>query len=115
VLNSKKIDWKTTAGIYVNDEQVAQIIQYDGADREGRIRLMEDAGAKHADLFLALLASQKQAEHLKYLLILVDEIFEEMPIEKRRSHVNYFLNAGATDGAIDVFISLLDMQDNYLQ
>ncbi len=38
--------------------------------------MLEQNGADVADTLVRLLASIKQTEHLKYVLVLVDEIFE---------------------------------------
>jgi len=74
-------------------------------------------GPVHAFVLTHLLSSLKQQEHLKYVLSLIDEIFEDFPAEHKTTRLGHFLGLHSENESFPMapFLALLDMQDSYLQ
>jgi len=78
---------------------------------------LEQSGPAHAALLVHLLASVKQSEYLKYVLVLIEEIFDDIAIGSKAQRVGWFLGLRESDSSrpFGPLLSLLDMQDPYLQ
>ncbi len=111
-----KVNWKAFEGTYLNPEQTLAIVNYDVADREGRIRLLNE-NPGYASIFCILVSNLKQPDHLKYVLVLLEELIEDFPLEQRRVRLDGFVRLSQKDGHLPVgpFAALLDMHDAYLQ
>ena len=117
LVRETQINWKVFEGTYLTPDQFDLIHKYDKADRAGRVSLFTQSGAVHAFVLTHLLASLKQQDHLKYVLVLIEEILEEFPIENRQASFEHFLGLCSENKSLPMspFLALLDMQDHYLQ
>ncbi len=85
-----RINWKAYENMYLSPEQVVAVSNYDKSDRDGRVKLWAENGDYPA-LFCTLVAKLTQPEHLKYVLVLVEELLEDFPLDSRRSRIESFL------------------------
>ena len=117
LVKNTQINWKVFEGTYLTPEQYDLISRYDKADRNGRVNLFDETGPVHAFVLTHLLSSLKQQEHLKYVLSLIDEIFEDFPAEHKTTRLGHFLGLHSENESFPMapFLALLDMQDSYLQ
>lgn len=112
------MNWKAFEGTYLNSAQLSLIQQYEKAGGASqRAAMLKEAGREVAETLVRLLGSIKQVEHLKYVLVLIDEIFEGMGSDGRAARVRHFLELrhGNETLPFEPFLSLLDMQDAFVQ
>jgi V-type H+-transporting ATPase subunit H len=116
LVRKTKVNWKAFEGTYLNADQCVAIVNYDAADCEGRVRLLQE-NPNYASIFCILVANLKQPDHVKYVLVLLEELIEDFPLEQRRNRLDSFVRLSKEDAALPIapFAALLDMEDPYLQ